>query len=196
MDETTLHIVHGFAVASPVFRPLIRRLHAASFEASLFRYPSVGLPLSDIVARLCANLRKNRPDALIAHSLGCIATWLAVHETQWHGPIVLLAPPFTTIPSTRLIPRFLRWPFAPLLDHCDLTSNPHFRLPDLVNCHVRTIAGRFDFSVPMSCTHHADVDDSQRALHTHNSMLFATSIATLCSDWVARHQTADEQIED
>lgn len=186
--QTSIQIVHGFAVAPIAFRPLLWRLRRDSLLATLYRYPSVGLGLDDIVYRLSSNLREQRPDAIVAHSLGCIVTWLAAHETNWHGPLVLLAPPFTTIPSTRLIPRFLRWPFAPLLDHRSLTTTPGFQLPTLVGCDIKTVAGRFDTSVPLSCTHNNDVDEASVTLHTHNSMLFSSAVAKTCSDWVVRYR--------
>ena len=39
MCEATIRVVHGFGVASVVFRPLLRNLGQGSIRASLFRYP-------------------------------------------------------------------------------------------------------------------------------------------------------------
>lgn len=39
MCEATIRVVHGFGVASVVFRPLLRNLGRGSITASLFRYP-------------------------------------------------------------------------------------------------------------------------------------------------------------
>lgn len=195
MNETRVRIVHGFAVAPVVFRPLLRRLGHDSLDATLYRYPSVGLELDDIVEGLASDLNDRQPDAIIAHSLGCIATWLAVRETKWRGPIALLAPPLTTLPTTRFIPRRMSWPFAPLLDHRAMTLEPGFRLPELENCAIKIIAGRLDFSVPVSLTRHSGVDEHSVTLHTHNSMLFSSSVATACSKWIARHRSASETIE-
>ncbi|WP_372897193.1 alpha/beta fold hydrolase [Stieleria sp.] len=192
LSKISLRVVHGFAVASFFFRPLISRLSSDSSHATLFRYPSVGLSLEDIVAKLSLNLREQPPDAIVAHSLGCVATWLAVHEAKWNGPIVMLAPPFSTIPSTRLLPRFLRWPFAPLLDHRALTAASGFQLPKLTACPMMTVAGRFDFSVPLSCTRHGNLEESLVTFDTHNSMLFSSSVATACLDWVVRNHTASD----
>lgn len=108
------------------------------------------------------------------------------------GPIVLLAPPLTVIPCTRLIPSFLRWPFAPLLDHRRLTSDVRFSLPELDGCAIKTIAGRFDFSVPLSCTRHPEVDDATVLIHTHNSMLFASEVARFCLDWIDQHVSSSD----
>ena len=131
LHKTSVQIVHGFAVVSQVFRTLLWRMHRDSVDATLYRYPSVGLGLDDIVDRLSSNLREHRPDGIVAHSLGCVATWLAVRNTDWRGPLVLLAPPLTAIPATGLIPRIMRWPFAPLLDHRELTTASGFQLPTL-----------------------------------------------------------------
>ncbi|WP_186775907.1 alpha/beta fold hydrolase [Rubripirellula tenax] len=147
MHKHSLLLVHGFGVASCVFRPLLRRLNDVSTSAELFRYPSVGLELAEIVARLSRHLRDTPPDSIIAHSLGCIASWFAVRDADWRGTIVLLAPPLKTLPLTRLIPSFARMPFAPLLDHRDLFTDPEFRLPTLPGCTIQTIAGRNDLLV-------------------------------------------------
>ncbi|GAA5505609.1 alpha/beta fold hydrolase [Novipirellula caenicola] len=192
LHKTSVQLVHGFAVASYVFRPLLRRLQRDSVEATLFRYPSVGLRLDDIVDRLSSNLREQRPDGIVAHSLGCVATWLAVHNTGWSGPLVLLAPPLTALPATRLIPGCMRWPFAPLLDHRERMTAPGFRLPMLTGCAIKTIAGRFDFSVPASCTRHPNVEEASVTLHTHNSMLFSASVARACSEWLVRANKSGE----
>jgi len=174
MDNKSVGIVHGFAVTSFVFRPLLARLRCRSLDATLFRYPSVGLSLPDIIARLASNLREKSPDGIIAHSLGCIATSLAVHKTDWRGPIVFLAPPFSTLPATRMIPRFIRWPFAPLLDHRSLTSASNYRPPVLSNCPTKSIVGRFDYAVPMSCSRSDWVDESC-ALKTQCPSIFRKS---------------------
>jgi predicted alpha/beta hydrolase family esterase len=108
LHKTSIHIVHGFAVTSDVFRPFMWRMHRDSVNAALFRYPSVGLGLDGIVDQLSSNLTMYQPDGIVAHSLGCVAAWLAIHHTGWRGPLVLLAPPLTALPSTRLISRFLR----------------------------------------------------------------------------------------
>ena len=184
LHNTSVRIVHGFAVASHVFRPLLWRMHHDSVDATLFRYPSVGLGLDGIVDRLSSNIRQRRPDGIVAHSLGCVATWLAVHNSDWHGPLVLLAPPLRVLPATRLIPGFMRWPFAPLLDHREFMTASGFQLPTLTGCTVKTIAGRFDFSVPLACTRHPNVDESSITMHTHNSLLFSAAIARACSDWI------------
>jgi len=192
MRKPSLLIVHGFGVASCVFRPLMRRLEHDLESVQLFRYPSVGLELTKIVERLSEHLRKSRPDAIVAHSLGCIATWLAAHDANWCGPIVCLAPPFKTLPLTRFIPPFFRWPFAPLLDHRTLMTDSSFRLPALTGCTIRTIAGRFDFIVPLSCTHHDDVADACVTMDTHNSMLFSSRIAQQCRDWLVNPEQSGE----
>ncbi|MEM1070659.1 MAG: alpha/beta fold hydrolase [Planctomycetota bacterium] len=192
MPVTTIQVVHGFAVASAVFRPLLHELTSDSVRASLIRYPSVGLGLDEIVSSLAERLRADPPDAIVAHSLGGFATWLAVAVSEWRGPIVLLAPPLTVIPCTRLIPSFLRWPFAPLLDHRRLTSDVRFSLPELDGCAIKTIAGRFDFSVPLSCTRHPEVDDATVLIHTHNSMLFASEVARFCLDWIDQHVSSSD----
>lgn len=181
---TSVRVVHGFAVTSLVFRPLLRRMHRDSVDATLFRYPSVGLGFDGIVDRLTSNLREHRPDGIVAHSLGCVVTWLAVQDTDWRGPLVLLAPPLNALPATRLIPRFMRWPFAPLLDHRQLMNATGGNLPVLPGCAIKVIAGRFDFSVPLSCTRHDDINESSVTPHTHNSMLFSSSVARACSEWV------------
>lgn len=193
VHKPSVQLVHGFGVASFVFRPLLYRLNNDSIDATLFRYPSVGLGLDGIVDRLSSNLQEHRPDGIVAHSLGCVATWLAIRNTDWRGPLVLLAPPLTTLPATRLIPRFMRCPFAPLLDHLELMTAPGFQLPDLAGCAIKTIAGRFDFSVPTFCTRHHKVEESSVTLHTHNSMLFSASVARACSEWLVRPGKSGEQ---
>ncbi|XZE52903.1 esterase/lipase family protein [Planctomycetaceae bacterium SH139] len=184
MHRKSLLIVHGFGVASCIFRPFMRRIERGGLAVQLFRYPSVGLELRDIVDRLSASLRESPPDAIIAHSLGCVATWLAVHDNTWRGPIVFLAPPLKRLPLTRLIPPFLRWPFAPLLDHRALMAAPNFRLPELSGCTIRTVAGRCDLLVPLSCTYHDDITDPYVTMDTHNSMLFSPRIARQCCAWL------------
>lgn len=164
--------------------PLMSLIRNAAIDPTLFRYPSVGLGLREIVDRFTLNLLEDRPDGIIAHSLGCVVTWLAVHNANWQGPIVLLAPPLASLPATRLIPSFLRCPFAPLLDHRALMSDSNFELPKLDGCRIKTISGRFDLSVPLYCTHHANVEQSSVMLHTHNSMLFSASVAQSCTNWI------------
>lgn len=188
MNQTTVLVVHGFAVKSIVFSPLIYRLKHRSLDAVLFRYPSVGLPLQEIVDRLVSRLRDDRPAAVIAHSLGCMATMLAIRETGWTGPVVLIAPPFSTLPLTQWIPRFLRWPFAPLLDHRVLTSDSKYQFPKLDGCAVKSILGRFDGAVPIRCSHNPNVDEQRILLHTHNSLLFSSVVAELCCDWIVSNQ--------
>jgi hypothetical protein len=187
--RSTVLVVHGFAVKSIVFSPLISRLNQRSLDATLFRYPSVGFSLSQIVDRLSVCLREKAPDAVIAHSLGCMATSLAVRETGWTGPIVFLAPPFSTLPLTRLIPEFLRWPFKPLIDHRALTSSSTYQPPRFIGCSVKSIVGRFDGAVPMYCSHNDNVDEQSVLPHTHNSLLFSSVVADLCSQWIAAHKT-------
>ena len=177
-----------------VFRQMINRFRRRSLDATLFRYPSVGLPLADIVDRLSTSLHRKPPDAIVAHSLGCMATSLAVRETNWRGPVVLLAPPFATLPATRMIPAFLRWPFAPLIDHRAMTSAANYQPPDFAGCSVKTIVGRFDFAVPMSCSHCEGEDDFCRVLHTHNTMLFSARVASLCADWIASSGSGGDSI--
>ncbi|MEM6690613.1 MAG: alpha/beta fold hydrolase [Planctomycetota bacterium] len=184
LDKRRLLIVHGFGVATCVFRPLLQRLNDAAVSAQLFRYPSVGLELGEIVSRLSKYLEESRPDAIIAHSLGCIAVWLAAHDAQRRGRLVFLAPPLKTLPVTRLIPSMMRFPFAPLLDHRALFSASAFDLPTLSGCTIRTISGRNDYLVPISCTRHPDVTDARMTIHTHNSMLFSRRVADLSRDWI------------
>jgi pimeloyl-ACP methyl ester carboxylesterase len=192
LHKHSLLLVHGFGVASCVFRPLLRRLNDVSTSAQLFRYPSVGLELAEIVARLSRHLRDTPPDSIIAHSLGCIASWFAVRDADWRGPIVLLAPPLKTLPLTRLIPSFARMPFAPLLDHRDLFTDPEFRLPTLPGCTIQTIAGRNDLLVPLSCTRQTDVTTTWVTMHTHNSMLFSPSVARRCLSWTVGNEECGE----
>jgi len=192
VSNSSLLIVHGFGVASLVFRPLMHRLEGHFASVQLFRYPSVGLDLSSIVHRLAQHLHESKPHAILAHSLGCIATWQAVFASKWRGPIVCLAPPLKTLPITCLIPSFMRWPFAPILDHRRLTMDPNFRLPKLTGCTIKTIAGRFDTLVPLSCTLHDDVADSLVTMDTHNSMLLSRRIARQCCDWLTLPEQSGE----
>lgn len=67
MKEPSLRIVHGFCVTSIVFRPLLIRLSRGAADASLFRYPSVGLSLHAIVD--C-----NEASRTFAFILECVAT--------------------------------------------------------------------------------------------------------------------------
>jgi hypothetical protein len=96
-----------------------------------------------------------------------------------------LAPPLKTLPVTRLIPSVMRWPFAPLLDHRALMMGLNFRLPTLTGCTIKTIAGRLDILVPLSCTRHDEVADAVVTMDTHNSILFSPRIAQQCCDWLA-----------
>lgn len=185
MKEPSLRIVHGFCVTSIVFRPLLIRLRRGAADASLFRYPSVGLSLHTIVDRFCRHLTTSPPTGIVAHSLGCIVTIMAAAETGWAGPIAFLAPPFSPLPLTKPIPAFLRFPFAPLLDHRTLLTDPRYRLPSLPNCPKLVIAGRFDITVPLGCTQKYEVDQYHVVPHTHNSMLFSRAVAETCFDWVA-----------
>ena len=187
MIATSVRIVHGFAVVSPVFWPMIARFRHRSVDASLFRYASVGLPLPSITARLASDLRANPPRGIVAHSLGCVATLLAVRHVGWTGPIVLLAPPFQTLPITRFIPRFLRFPFSPLLDLRAMTTAAGYTPPLPDNCKILTIAGRFDTSVPLDCTRCNSIDAHRTIDATHNSMLFSIAVADACCDWLRSH---------
>lgn len=191
MCEATIQVVHGFGVASVVFRPLLRNLGHGSITASLFRYPSVGLPLLAIVDRLAKDIAISKPTGIVAHSLGCFATIFALQEIDWRGPIVLLAPPFSQIPATRFIPSLLRYPFGPLLDHRSFLSDSKFQLPRLPECCKLTIAGRFDLTVPIHCTRGYPVDDFRIVLHTHNTMLASARVANLCVNWIRNNSTPE-----
>jgi predicted alpha/beta hydrolase family esterase len=191
MTATTLLIVHGFAVIPHVFQTLLRRLHDRSLEPVLFGYPSVGLPLQTLIDRLSEQLRSDPPSAIIAHSLGCMVTSEAILATAWSGPLILLAPPFATLPATRRIPRFMRWPFGPLIDHCLLTSSPHYQPPVFPGCRVKSIAGRFDLTVPLRCTRNKNVEEYCVLNQTHNSLLFSSAVVDLCADWIARFEALE-----
>lgn len=184
MNAPSISVVHGFAVFDGAFALFLRRLRKRSLNATLHRYPSVGLPLSQIVDGLASHFESERPQGIIAHSLGCAATLLAIGETSWKGPIVLLAPPMRMLPLTRLIPAFLQWPFAPLLDHRIWTSGLGAELSAPPSCQVMTIAGRFDMSVPPSCTRLIGTKETRALWHTHNSLLLSPAVANLCANWM------------
>lgn len=179
-----VRVVHGFGVVSVAFRPLLGNLQHRSMSASLFRYPSLGLPLRTIVDRLAEDLATSKPTGIVAHSLGCFATVLAVAQVDWRGPIVFLAPPFSQIPITASIPSFLRYPFGPLLDHRSVLSRTDFHLPCLSGCGKLAIAGRFDLTVPISSTQSYRVDEYRIVNHTHNTMLASAKVADLCINWI------------
>ena len=193
MCETTIRLVHGFGVASVVFRPLLRNLQCGDMSASLFQYPSLGLPLQTIVDRLALDLVTRNPSGIVAHSLGCFATVLALAQIDWQGPIVFLAPPFSQIPITTFLPSFFRYPFGPLLDHRSLLSRHDFQLPSLPRCRKLTIAGRFDLTVPLHCTKGYRVDEYRIAEHTHNTMLASGRVASMCANWIRDNRTAIQQ---
>lgn len=179
--SASVRVVHGFAVTSKVFQPLLRRLNHRSIDATLVRYPSVGLRLNDIVERLISNLLERPPDGIVAHSLGCFVVADAICQAGWRGPVVLIAPPFRTLPLSRLIPPFLHWPFAPLLDHRRQTSRDNYRPANLNGCQVKTISGRFDWVVPTSCSGNHNLTILP---HTHNSVLFSATVAKICRQWI------------
>jgi pimeloyl-ACP methyl ester carboxylesterase len=153
LNMLSVRVVHGFAVAGFVFKPLTARLRRQSLDAKLFRYPSVGLSLNEIIDRVAKNLIDDPPRGIIAHSLGCVATLQAIHRISWTGPIVLLAPPIKTLPLTRFVPTLMRCPFAPLIDHREWTSVDGQSISAPPQCPTMTIAGRVDMTVPRSCTH-------------------------------------------
>jgi hypothetical protein len=200
VNAPSISVVHGFAVFDGAFSLFLRRLRKRSLNAALYRYPSVGLPLARIVDGLASHLESERPQGIIAHSLGCAATLLAIGKTSWTGPIVLLAPPMRTLPLTRLIPTFLRWPFAPLLDHRSLTSRlgtSRLGTSEFVtelsappSCQVMTIAGRLDLSVPLSCTRLIGAKETRTLWHTHNSLLLSPAVANSCANWMMNHSDA------
>jgi hypothetical protein len=195
MNEAAVLVVHGFAVNSLIFKPLLSSLRRRSLLVTLFRYPSIGLSLQCITERLANRLRENPPDAIIAHSLGCMAASLAVRDTGWAGPIVLLAPPFSTLPATLIIPRVLRWPFAPLLDHRSLTSASSYRPPELDGCATKTIVARFDYAVPNRCSTHPSIDEFCVMAHTHNSLLFSSAVSSQSADWVVNRISANHRLQ-
>ena len=179
-----VRVIHGFGVASVVFRPLLNNLKRRSMSASLFRYPSLGLPLHTIVEGIAEDLVTSKPEGIVAHSLGCVATVLAVAKVDWRGPVVFIAPPFSPIPITAFIPSFLRYPFGPLLDQRMLLSREDFQLPSIPECRKLVIAGQFDLTVPIRCTKSYRVDEYRIVKHTHNSMLMSSKVADLCMHWL------------
>ena len=182
-EPTHAVLIHGFAVVAIVFRPLRRALRRQSIDARLVRYPSIGLPLPDVIDHVADGLAHVNPEAIVAHSLGCVAAIHAVEATGWTGPIVLLAPPMRTLPGTRFIPNRLRWPFAPLLDHRRLTkSEPKW--PTLSGCRVRAIAGRYDVMVPHWLTTCDQFDDHRTLPLTHNGLLFSRTVVDLTVEWI------------
>ncbi len=185
LNAKSVRIVHGFAVTGFVFKLFIARLRRQSLDAKLFRYPSVGLTLNHIIDAVTQNLTDDPPHGIIAHSLGCFATLQAIHRTSWTGPVVLLAPPMQTLPFTRIIPKFMRWPFAPLLDHRTWTTTAANEMSAPKLCRVMTIAGRMDMTVPRSCTHLRGVQNSRTLWHTHNSMLLSPTVVDLCAQWIS-----------
>jgi len=184
MITRSVRVVHGFAVTGFILNQLTTRLQRKSLDAKLCRYPSVGLSLNEIVDRVAKNLTDDPPFGIIAHSLGCVATLQAIHQISWAGPIVLLAPPLQTLPLTRIIPPFMRWPFAPLIDHRKwsavdgqfITAPPH--------CRTMTITGRVDMTVPRSCTRLSGAQKTRALWHTHNSMLMSSTVVDLCVQWI------------
>ena len=82
--------------------------------------------------------------------------------------------------------KILRWPFAPLLDHRMLTSRSNYKPPNLTGCRVKTVAGRYDFLVPMHCSRNPNVQEIMLTNHTHNSLLLSSSIAEDCCEWISR----------
>lgn len=195
VSAPSVSVVHGFAVFDGAFSLFLRRLRKRSLNATLYRYPSVGLPLARIVDGLMSHLESERPQGIIAHSLGCAATLLAIEESSWKGRIVLLAPPMRTLPLTRLIPTFMRWPFAPLIDHRSWTSGLSTEgacaeLSAPPSCQVMTIAGRLDLSVPLSCTRLIGAKETRTLWHTHNSLLLSSAVANSCANWMMNHSDA------
>lgn len=186
MNTRSVRIVHGFAVTSFIFKLLAARLRRQSLDAQLFRYPSVGLSLNDIIDRVAKNLIDDPPHGIIAHSLGCVVTLQAIHRISWAGPIVLLAPPMQTLPLTRFIPPLMRWPFAPLIDHRRWTAADGHSISAPPRCRTMTIAGRIDMTVPRSCTHLSGAQHSHTLWHTHNSMLLSSAAADLCVQWIKK----------
>ncbi len=191
LKHPAIRIVHGFAVTSIAFRPLISRLHDRGLDAELFRYPSIGLSLNEIVDRLSANLREHTANGIVSHSLGCFATLMAARQIGWTGPMALLAPPMRTLPATRLIPTRMRQPLAPLLDHRSLTSAAGYRPSVPPGCRVRAIAGRFDFTVPLNCTHCEEFADHRVLSTTHNGLLLSRKAVDLCFDWFQGFEADD-----
>ncbi len=184
LNMLSVRVVHGFAVTGFVFTPLTTRLQRQSLDAKLFRYPSVGFSLNEIIDRVAKNLIDDPPGGIIAHSLGCVATLEAIHRISWAGPIVLLAPPIKTLPLTRFIPRLMRWPFAPLIDHREWTSADGQSLSAPPQCPTMTIVGRVDMIVPRSCTHLNGTHQSHTLWHSHNSMLLSSAVVNLCVQWI------------
>ncbi|MEN1681093.1 MAG: hypothetical protein AAGJ46_16015 [Planctomycetota bacterium] len=187
MTQPSATVVHGFAVVSVVFRPLLATLRRCSINATLCRFPSVGVPLQRMVDEVADDLSDRPPHGIVAHSLGCIATLLAVDRVGWAGPIVLLAPPAALLPSTKLIPSALRWPFGPLLDHRTLMASSG--APETPpGCRVLSVAGRYDCVVPASRTKSENFEEHVTVPCTHNGLLFSERVARLAADWLT---TAD-----
>lgn len=182
----TVSLIHGFAAFPGVLIPLQRRLAAKGLSAEIFSYPSINLSLVDVSHLFAERLNQQKPDAIVAHSMGCVATLLAVQLAIWSGPIVMLAPPLKGIPSVRWIPRLVHQWIVPLteLNGMPGSLNDHIKIP--VDCPLRVIAGLFDLSVPIASTRHEAVCDHRVVCCTHNGLLISRKAADLAAEWIVQ----------
>jgi len=93
-------LLHGFAGAAILNRPLARTLRRAGYQAIELGYDSWGQSLGEIRDRLAprlAQLDASAPDALhiVAHSLGGLVARALIHDRRPRslGRVVLLGPP-------------------------------------------------------------------------------------------------------
>ena len=182
-DRERVLILHGFAAPGFVMLPLRYWLRRNEFDAQLWCYPNLRVPVPDLAKRLAHKLDhldlEGFPYHIVTHSMGSIVTRAALLLSRhtYLKRMVFLAPPITGTPLGRLAPTFLKRLFPPISDLSDAKDSFVNSLPMSLPVETGIVAARFDLLVPLENTIMSEKYPRRVVMGSHNSILFSQGVA-------------------